>query len=135
MNKSRWLSRLLSVAGVLETVVGIGLVVDPAGAWSVLLASTVEAPGAAIGRICGGALLCIGIACWCARKTPLTPTSLGIGWAYFVFSVVASATLAHFAATYAGNAPPTVAAALVHGAFGAAMLAALLTPTHGPSRS
>jgi hypothetical protein len=122
----------LSLAGVLETVVGIGLIVDPGGAWSVLLASTVEAPGAVIGRICGGALLSIGIACWCARKTSSTPTSRGIGWAYFIFSVVASATLAHFAAASGGSAPPTVAAALVHGAFGAAMLAALLMPTHGP---
>src|SRR5512137_2645374 len=68
MNKSVWLARLLGLGGVLETLAGLGLLVDPAGGAAALLGSPLEGPGMTIGRIGGGGLLALGIACWLARK-------------------------------------------------------------------
>jgi hypothetical protein len=78
----------------LETAAGLGLLVDPPGAAWALLRSSLEAPGVVMSRIAGGGLLSLGIACWCARKTPSAQASLGVAWAFLAYNVVVSATLA-----------------------------------------
>jgi len=94
MNKPIWLARLLTLGGVLETLAGLGLLIDPAGGVLALLGSSMQGPGVVIGRIGGGALLSLGIACWLARKTPTALASVGVAWAYLAYNVVTCVTLA-----------------------------------------
>lgn len=126
MNKPAWLTRLLSIGGVLETAAGLGLVLDPARAASTLLHSSLDGPGVVLGRIGGGGLLSLGISCWCARNTPLAPASLGVSWGLLAYNIVACATLARAGAALAGGGLLALSASVLHGALGAALLGALL---------
>lgn len=126
MNKPVWLARLLGLGGVLETLTGLGLLLDPAGGASVLFGTPVEGSGVAIGRIGGAGLLSLGIACWLARKTPMAPASVGVAWAYLTYNVVACVTLAWVGVTLGDRSLPAQGAAVLHGVLGAAMLVALL---------
>jgi hypothetical protein len=135
MNRTIWLARLLGLGGVLETVAGLGLIVDPAGGASALLGSSMEGPGIVIGRIGGGGLLALGIACWLARKTPEAPASVGVAWAYLAYNVVTCITLAWASVTLGGDSLPTVGAAVLHGVVGAALLGALYRQGPGNPRT
>ena len=126
MNKPVWLARLLSVGGVLETVSGLGLLLDPAGGASALFGSSMEGAGVAIGRIGGGGLLSLGIACWLARKTPTSPASVGVAWAYLAYNVVTCVTLVWASVALGGGSLLALGGAVLHGVLGAAMLGALL---------
>jgi len=126
MIREIWRARLLAIGGILETAAGLGLLVDPAGGASALFGSTMEGPGVAIGRIGGGGLLALGIACWLARKTPTAPASVGVGWAYLVYNVITCVTLAWASVTLVVSSLPALGAAVLHGILGAAVLVALL---------
>ena len=126
MNKPVWLARLLSIGGVLETVSGLGLLLDPAGGASALFGSSMEGAGLAIGRIGGGGLLALGIACWLARKTPMSPASVGVAWAYLAYNAVTCVTLAWASVALGGGSLPALGGSVLHGVLGAAMLSALL---------
>ena len=126
MNKPVWLARLLSIGGVLETVSGLGLLLDPAGGASALFGSSMEGAGLAIGRIGGGGLLALGIACWLARKTPMSPASVGVAWAYLAYNAVTCVTLAWASVALGGGSLPALGGSVLHGLLGAAMLSALL---------
>jgi hypothetical protein len=126
MDKPVWIARLLSLGGVLETVSGLGLLVDPAGGASALFGSSIEGAGVAIGRIGGGGLLALGIACWLARKTPMAPASIGVGWAYLAYNVVTCVTLASASVALGGGSLPALGGSVLHGVIGAALLVALL---------
>lgn len=135
MNKSVWLARLLGIAGILESVTALALIIDPCLVASILLQSSLETPGDVIGRIAGGALLSLGIACWCARKSPMAPASLGVGWGLLAYNVVACATLAFAGSAMAGGGLVALSAALLHGLFGAALLGVLFHSGRATSES
>jgi hypothetical protein len=126
MNRPVWLARILSIAGVLETLAALGLIVDSPGVALILLQSRLEAPGEVIGRIAGGALLSLGLACWCARNTPSAPSSIGVAWALLAYNVVACVTLAWAGTRMVNGALPALSASVFHGLFGAALLGTLL---------
>lgn len=126
VNSPLWLARLLGLGGILETVTGLALIADPAGGASALFGSSMEGPGIAIGRIGGGALLSLGIACWLARKTPTAPASVGVAWGYLAYNVVTCATLAWASVEVAVGSLPTLGGLVLHGLLGVALLAALL---------
>ena len=130
MNKPVWLARLLGIGGVLETVTGLGLLLDPAGGAMAFFGSSMEGAGVAIGRIGGGGLLSLGIACWVARKTPISPASIGVAWAYLAYNVVACVTLAWASVALGGGSLPALGGAVLHGVLGAALLGALLGRSH-----
>ena len=130
MNKPAWLARLLGIGGVLEIVTGLGLLLDPAGGAMALFGSSMEGAGVAIGRIGGGGLLSLGIACWVARKTPMSPASIGVAWAYLAYNVVACVTLAWASVALGGGSLPALGGAVLHGVLGAALLGALLGRSH-----
>jgi hypothetical protein len=85
-----------------------------------------EGAGVAIGRIGGGGLLALGIACWLARKTPTAPASVGVAWAYLAYNVVACVTLASASIALGGGSLPALGGTVLHGVIGAALLVALL---------
>jgi hypothetical protein len=124
----------LGIAGILESVVAVGLLVDSPAVAAVLLQSKLDAPGQVIGRIAGGGLLALGIACWCARTTPSAPGSLGVAWALLSYNVVACITLAWAGTAMAGGGFPAFSASVLHGLFGVALLGALLRRDQDPSR-
>lgn len=133
MNKPLWLARLLRIGGVLETAVGLALLLDPDGGARALLHSSLGGAGIVFGRIAGGGLLSLGISCWCARKTPLSPASLGVSWGFLAYNIVASVTLARAGAALASAGFVALGAALLHGALGAAILVALLAQSQTPT--
>ena len=126
MNDQIWLGRLLTVGAVLETAAGLGLLVDPAGAGITLVHSPLEGAGIVIGRIAGAGLLALGIACWFARKTPSAPASLGVSWAFLTYNLLGCVTLAWAGLALTSGRLPALGAAVLHGALGVALLAALL---------
>ncbi len=126
MNKPIWLARLLSFGALLETIAGLVLLADPSGVASVLLRSPLEGPRVVIGRITGGGLLALGIACWRARETPSASASLGVSWILLAYNVVACITLAWAGPPLASGGLPALAASFLHGVLGMALLAALL---------
>lgn len=126
MNRPLALARLLGIGAVLESVVGLGLLIAPSGLASFLLGAPLEGPGIVIARIAGGGLLSLGISCWFARKTPTATASRGVGWALLGYNVIACVTmgLAFF--------PPVSGGAMVlgvsvpHGLLSVALMGALL---------
>jgi hypothetical protein len=126
MNESVWFARLLGLGGILETVAGLALLVDPAGGASTLFGSSMEGPGIAIGRIGGGGILALGIACWLARKTPEASASVGVAWAYLAYNVVTCVTLACASAALGGSSLPAVGASVLHGVVAAVLLGVML---------
>jgi hypothetical protein len=130
MSSRVWLGRLLRIGGALEAVVAVALLADPSGVASVLLQSTLEEPGRVVGRIGGGALVSLGIACWCARTTPSSPAGRGVAWALLAYNVVACVTLAWAGAAMASGGLLAMGAAVLHGLFGVALLGALVREGH-----
>jgi hypothetical protein len=126
MNKAAWRTRLLGFGGVLETLTGLALLVDPAGGTMLFFGSSVDGAGMAIGRIGGAGLLALGIACWLARRTPASPASVGVAWAYVVYNVVTCVTLVWASMTIVGASLPALGGAILHGVIGVMMLGALL---------
>lgn len=126
MSTTAWLARLLSVGGVLETLAGAALLIDPARVASLLLGASLQGPAITIARLGGGGLLALGIACWCARTTPAAPASIGVGWGFLAYNLVACATLASFTLTTTSGSLPALGAAVLHGVLGATLLWALL---------
>lgn len=97
MTKPVVLGWLLGLGALLVALAGLGLLVDP-----------------------------LGMACWFARNTPMAPASIGVAWAYLAYHVLTCLTLA-WATVALGRGPrPALAAALLHGLFGVALLATLL---------
>lgn len=133
MNKPVWRARILCVGGIFETLIGLGLIVNPSAVASFLLGSPLADPGVVIGRIAGGGILSVGIACWCARKTPTALASLGVAWAFLTYNVVACVTLVWGSFELASGGLPALGASVLHGVLGAALLVALVG-VHSPRR-
>jgi hypothetical protein len=125
MNQTVWLARILSTGGVLESGVGLMLLVDPSLLASLLLRSPLERAGLVVARIGGGGVLALGIACWCARKTPHTPAGLGVSRAFLAYNLVACVTLALARPALASGGLPALGASVLHGVLAAALLVVL----------
>jgi len=125
MNRTVWLTRILSIGGVLETAAGLGLLIAPSALASLLLRSPLAGPGVVLARIAGGGVLSLGIACWCARGTPSAPAGLGVSWAFLVYNLVACVTLALAGRELASAGLPALVASALHGVLGVALLGVL----------
>jgi len=116
---------LFRLAAVVETGVALALLVDPSSVTWILLGSELNAPGEVVGRIAGGGLLSLGVACWRSRNTPSAPASLGVAWGLLAYNIVACVTLAWAGAAMTTGRFPALSLSLLHGLFGAALLGAL----------
>jgi len=64
-------TRFLMVTAVAEAAIGVALLLAPGTSASLLLGATLNESGAVlVARICGAALIAIGIACWSSRDDP-----------------------------------------------------------------
>ena len=125
MNTTKWLTRLLAIGAVLESPVGLGLLVAPSPLASLLLGASLAGTGLVVARLAGGGLLGLGIACWFARSTPTTQAGLGVACALLIYNVVASVTLA-LALPGPGSRALALGAAVLHGLVAVGLLVALL---------
>jgi hypothetical protein len=127
MKKTVWLANILTIGSVLETGVGLALLVDPSALASLLLQSPLGGPGVVIARLAGGGLLALGIACWYARGAPLTPAGLGVSRAFLAYNLVACAILALARPPFPGGLV-ALGASVFHGLLAAALLTVLFGP-------
>lgn len=125
MNKTLWLSRILTAGGILETATGLALLAAPAATAFVLLRAPLEGVGPIVARIGGGGLLAVGIACWFARNPPATPAGLGVARGFLAYNMVACVVLALACPPMPGGIV-ALAAAVAHGLLAAALLGILL---------
>jgi len=126
VNLSRWLGHVLGIGGVLETATGLVLLADPSWLASLLLRAPLAGAGLVIGRIGGGGLLSLGVACWTARTTPWSPAGLGVACGLLAYNVVAGVALAVAGRALGGEGLVALCAAGLHGVIGAVLLIALL---------
>lgn len=59
--------KLLTIAVVVESLTGLALILAPEATVVLLLGVEPNVPGVMLGRVCGVALMALGIACWSAR--------------------------------------------------------------------
>jgi hypothetical protein len=86
---------LLMVTALVETPIGLMLLVSPALVVAFLLGVSLDAPAALIvGRIAGAALLALGGACWLARDDGPSRARRGLVAAMLLYNCVAVAVLA-----------------------------------------
>lgn len=118
------LGRLLTAGAVLETPVGLGLLLTPSSLAEILLGAPLSEPGLAVARIGGGGLLALGIACWFARGTPSTAAGLGVARAFLAYNLVACGVLFAAYPPLPGGAA-ALGAAILHGILAGMLLIAL----------
>jgi hypothetical protein len=131
MSRSLWLARLLGIGAVLESVLGLGLLIAPGSLASFLLRSSLEGSGIVVARIAGGGLLALGIACWFARNTPAAPAGRGVAWALLAYNAIACVTLASAAFPPVSGGAIVLGVSVLHGVLGLALTGALSARDRG----
>ena len=90
---------LLIVTALVETPIGLMLLVSPALVVALLLGVPLDAPAALIvGRIAGAALLSLGGACWLARDDGPSRARRGLVTGMLLYNCAGGAVLTHAAA-------------------------------------
>jgi len=90
---------LLIVTALVETPIGLMLLVSPALVVALLLGVPLDAPAALIvGRIAGAALLSFGGACWLARDDGPSRARRGLVTGMLLYNCAGGAVLTHAAA-------------------------------------
>ena len=91
--------KLLIVTTLVETPIGVMLLLSPSLVARFLLGVSLDAPAALIvGRIAGAALLSLGGACWLARDEGPSRARRGLVAAMLLYNCAAGAVLANAAA-------------------------------------
>jgi hypothetical protein len=91
--------KLLIVTALVETPIGLMLLLSPPLVARLLLGASLDPPAALIvGRIAGAALLSLGGACWLARDDGPSRAGLGLVAAMLLYNCAAGAVLANAAA-------------------------------------
>lgn len=87
---------LFIVTAVIETGIGLALLVSPTLPVSVLIGASLDTPaGLVAGRVAGAALLSLGLCCWLARQDEHSRTATGIVSAMLLYNVAAVVVLAY----------------------------------------
>ena len=87
---------LLIVTALVETPIGVMLLVSPPLVARLLLGASLDPPAASIvGRIAGAALLSLSAACWLARDDGPSRARRGLVGAMLLYNCAAAAVLAH----------------------------------------
>ena len=89
------MKRLLKLTAIIEAATGLGLMAVPAVVVRLLLASPLGTSAAVtLGRVAGGALLALGVACWLARDDTQSRAARGLVVAMLMYNLIATAVLA-----------------------------------------
>lgn len=123
---------LLSVTAVLETVVGIGLVVAPTQLVALLSGATLDGSAAlVVARLAGGALLSLALACWIARGDERSKAARGVVSAMLLYNLAASAVFIYAALVLGLTAFAIWPIAIGHGALAGWCAVCLRSPHSG----
>ena len=88
--------RLLIVTGGLEAATGAGLLIAPGLVASLLLGAALNESGATlVARICGAALIVVGVACWSMRNHHQGSSARGLMSGLLFYNLVAAALLVY----------------------------------------
>jgi len=101
------MKQLLAVCAMIEAGAGAALISFPSAVVNLLLGAPLDAPAAvALGRLTGGALFALGIACWFSRGDTGSRAARGIVAAMLFYNLAAVAVflLAGFGLKLAGVA-------------------------------
>ncbi|HEY6326670.1 MAG TPA: hypothetical protein VIW73_09200 [Candidatus Cybelea sp.] len=79
--------RLVAAAAALEALTGLVLAISPSFVAWLLFGARLDAPGEAVGRVAGFALLSLALACWPANVTTTTAASTR---GLFLYNVLAA---------------------------------------------
>jgi hypothetical protein len=80
---------------MIELGAGVALLSYPSVAVALLVGARMEEPAAlTVARVCGAALLALGVACWLARADAQSPAANGLVAAMLVYDVAVAALLA-----------------------------------------
>lgn len=120
--------KLLAIAAIAETLVGLALLVVPRITIEILLRVPSQDAAQMVARLAGVALICLAFACWSARAdaggTARTGTLRGIT----LYNLGAGVLLAVFAATGMAGGVIVWIAAVFHLALAAGFLMSLRRP-------
>ena len=122
---------LLMATALIETPIGVMLLVSPALVVSLLLGASLDAPAAlAVARMAGAALLSLGGACWVARNDGPNPAVRGLIAAMALYNSVAVAVLASAGAGARLVGVLTWPAVVLHAALAVCCIASLRAPVN-----
>ncbi len=86
---------LYIVTAAIELGAGLALLCSPSATVVLLVGSGLDTSAAmTLGRVAGGALLALGVACWLARDDRQSRTARGLVVAMLMYNIVATAVLA-----------------------------------------
>ena len=86
---------LFTATALIEVGAGLSLIGLPAlGIWLLLGVREPSPEALVVWRVCGAALLAIGVACWFARDDRGSPLQRGLLWAMLVYNIGVCAVLA-----------------------------------------
>lgn len=88
------MTRLLFASAVLEVGTGLTFLAAPAAGIRLLLGADLSGAGIPLGRVCGAALLALGVACWLARPDSESRAANGLVIAMTAYDLAAVAVLA-----------------------------------------
>ena len=122
---------LLMATALIETPIGVMLLVSPALVVSLLLGASLDAPAAlAVARMAGAALLSLGGACWVARNDGPNRAVRGLIAAMALYNSVAVAVLASAGAGARLVGVLTWPAVVLHAALAVCCIASLRAPVN-----
>jgi hypothetical protein len=92
---SPWVS-LFTVTAAIEVGAGAILVVSPSTFTSLVLGASLDSPASlSIARLCGAALIALGVACWSANREPNSRAARGLIAAMLFYNLAAVAVFAY----------------------------------------
>lgn len=115
---------LLAISAGLEAGVGLGALVVPELAVTLLVGTPADAASRMVTRVFGVALVALAICCWTARADTVAGAGSGVVTAITFYNAGAALLLATFAAVGSASGLVVWVAAGLHAALGAAFIAA-----------
>lgn len=88
--------KVLILAAAVEGATGLGLMILPSMVAKALLGADVNGRGMALGRVCGCALLALGVACWPGPSRAEVKTFVNAVRAMFTYNLLVTIWLVYF---------------------------------------
>ena len=118
---------LLTISGVLEVLVGVLALINPAPVVSLLLGVPTDSLATVLARLFGAGVFALGLACLKARNDVGSPAGLAVSLGITAYNVLAAVVLLWTAAGSSLGGLLLWGAGILHAALGALFVAALVS--------